>query len=199
MQTIDLSALIGSRICHDLISPISAIGNGVELMELSGIERTPEIDLIAQSVENANARIRFFRIAFGKRGTGGKIAKSDITGPLAALSAGGRVNFLWPSVSDSDRDDVQLVFLALLCIETALPLGGDVTVQHHGGQFEIHARAKRINTPVEYWNALRDRPVTADLPASHVQFALLPQMAKQAERQIDVVTDTEAGHIMIRL
>lgn len=89
MQTIDLSALIGSRICHDLISPISAIGNGVELMELSGIERTPEIDLIAQSVENANARIRFFRIAFGKRGTGGKIAKSDIIGPLAALSGGG--------------------------------------------------------------------------------------------------------------
>jgi len=60
-----LNDLIGSRICHDLISPLGAIGNGVELLTMSGTSTAPEISLIAESVENANARIRFFRIAFG--------------------------------------------------------------------------------------------------------------------------------------
>jgi histidine phosphotransferase ChpT len=62
----EIAALIASRICHDLISPIGAIGNGMELMALSsGQEQSsPELDLISQSVENANARIRFFRIGF---------------------------------------------------------------------------------------------------------------------------------------
>lgn len=61
----DLSALIGSRICHDLISPLGAIGNGLELLQMSGASESPEMTLIADSVTSANARIRFFRIAYG--------------------------------------------------------------------------------------------------------------------------------------
>ena len=61
----DLTALVGSRICHDLISPLGAIGNGLELLQLSGLPQGPEWALIAESVENASARIRFFRIAYG--------------------------------------------------------------------------------------------------------------------------------------
>jgi histidine phosphotransferase ChpT len=62
---IELTSLIGSRICHDLISPLGAIGNGVELLAMSEVAKGPEMSLIAESVENANARIRFFRVAFG--------------------------------------------------------------------------------------------------------------------------------------
>ena len=61
----NLAALIGSRICHDLISPIGAISNGLELLELAGAAQSPELDLIGESVSNAEARIRFFRIAYG--------------------------------------------------------------------------------------------------------------------------------------
>ncbi len=64
----DLAALVGSRICHDLISPIGAIGNGVELVLLDAAVGGPEVTLIADSVSHANARIRFFRIAFGATG-----------------------------------------------------------------------------------------------------------------------------------
>lgn len=65
---LDLSALIGSRICHDLISPLGAIANGVELMVLTGAEQTPKMLLFAESVEAANARIEFFRLAYGTGG-----------------------------------------------------------------------------------------------------------------------------------
>ena len=63
---LDLAALISSRICHDLISPIGAINNGLELLGMSGQSLdTPEMSLINESVQNASARIRFFRIAYG--------------------------------------------------------------------------------------------------------------------------------------
>ena len=65
MSPKDLNALLGSRICHDLISPLSAIGNGIELLTLSGVDAPSEIALISESVDNANTRIRFFRVAFG--------------------------------------------------------------------------------------------------------------------------------------
>ena len=50
-----IAALLGSRICHDLISPIGAISNGVELMQMSGADSSPELALISESVESANA------------------------------------------------------------------------------------------------------------------------------------------------
>jgi histidine phosphotransferase ChpT len=42
----DTSALLGSRICHDLISPLGAISNGLELLAMSGIASSPEMTLI---------------------------------------------------------------------------------------------------------------------------------------------------------
>ena len=60
-----LAQLVGSRICHDLISPVGAIGNGLELLAMAGGRTMPggsaELELISDSVVQANARIRFFR------------------------------------------------------------------------------------------------------------------------------------------
>ena len=62
---IEFAALIGSRICHDLISPIGAVNNGLELLSMTGVSPSPELALIGDSVDSASARIRFFRVAFG--------------------------------------------------------------------------------------------------------------------------------------
>jgi histidine phosphotransferase ChpT len=87
----DLSALIGSRICHDLISPIGAIGNGVELMLMDGGAKSPELALISESVANANARIRFFRIAFGAAGGDTRIARTEVHTVLTEITKGSRL------------------------------------------------------------------------------------------------------------
>ncbi len=75
-QSPDLAALIGSRICHDLISPIGAIGNGLELLSMAGAGG-PEVALISDSVSNANARIRF------KNGCVANVTSSRISMNLA--------------------------------------------------------------------------------------------------------------------
>ncbi len=73
----DIASLIGSRISHDLISPIGAIGNGLELLSMSGAGG-PEVELISDSVANANARIRHFRIAFGLASAEQGTSRSEI-------------------------------------------------------------------------------------------------------------------------
>lgn len=92
----DLAALIGSRICHDLISPIGAIGNGVELLAMTGAAG-PEVALIAESVAAANARIRFFRIAFGAAPADQRIGAPEVRSILDDLSRGGRFRWGWPA------------------------------------------------------------------------------------------------------
>ena len=124
----DLAALIASRICHDLISPIGAIGNGVELLAMDAGAQRPEMALISESVANANARIRFFRVSFGAASGDQRIARSEVMSVLTDLTRGGRISYAWTSVADLPRREVRLAFLLLQCVETALSYGGKVAV-----------------------------------------------------------------------
>lgn len=128
----DLSALIASRICHDLIGPVGAIGNGVELMTMEAGVMTPELALISESAAHAQARIRFFRISFGAASPDQRIARSEVLSVLADLSRGGRITFGWTSEADLARQEVRLVFLLLQCVETALAYGGEVRIAQDG-------------------------------------------------------------------
>jgi histidine phosphotransferase ChpT len=119
----DLSALLGSRICHDLVSPLGAIGNGVELLAMSGLDAAPELALITESVGNANARIRFFRVAFGATGKERALARPR-SGRSWATSRAGRIRVDWAIDGDVPRAEAKLAFLLVLCLESALPSGG---------------------------------------------------------------------------
>jgi len=83
----DLAALLCSRVCHDVISPVGAIANGIELLDEGADEDTAEIamDLIRSSAKNASARLQFARIAFGAAGSAG--AHID-TGDAEAVARG---------------------------------------------------------------------------------------------------------------
>src|SRR6056297_564783 len=99
----ELAALVGSRICHDLISPIGAISNGVELIALTDNSGGAEMALIKQSVESAAARIRFFRIAYGAAAAGQTTQTAEIKSILGALADGGRVSYDWQLPDGQER------------------------------------------------------------------------------------------------
>lgn len=182
----EIAALVGSRICHDLISPIGAIGNGVELLSLTGGGDSAEMSLISESVAHASARIRFFRIAFGSAGGGHPVGRSEVVSVLTAVGDGGRVRYDWQVAEDLPRAEVRLAFLMLLCLETAMPLGGTVTAQREGETWQITARADRLDRNAELWSLLDGRE-TAEAPlASQVQFALVPDAARALGRKIAV-------------
>jgi histidine phosphotransferase ChpT len=192
----DLVALVGSRLCHDLISPLGAIGNGVELLAMSGLADSPEMRLISESVAAANARIKFFRIAFGQAAADQRIGSPEIVAVLQDISRGGRLSYQWLGAGDYARRAVKLVFLGLLCLEPALPWGGEVVISEDDGTWRLVARAKRTKPDPALWARLAGGATpqeTDPVSPAQVQFALLPRAAGHQGRRIDwAVTETTA-------
>ncbi len=172
-DTSDLSALIASRICHDLISPIGAIGNGVELLTLErGGSDRPEFALIAESVANANARIRFFRVSFGAASGDQRLARTEVLSILTDLGRAGRITYAWTSQGDLSRREVRLVFLLLQCLETVLPYGGRVEVTESATGWTLRADAQRMKIDPVLWDILTNPDADAQVEAGQVHFAL---------------------------
>jgi histidine phosphotransferase ChpT len=174
-NTPDLTALLGSRLCHDLISPIGAIGNGVELLLLeAGPKPSPELALVNDSVTQANARIRLFRLAFGQAGAGQRLGRAEIQGLLADLGQGGRLAFLAEGLGDMDRKAAKRLFLGLLCLETAFPWGAQIVItQTPEGDLSLSAQGKRVKPLPHLWPLLLGDIPPPDLAASDVHFAIL--------------------------
>ncbi|WP_395543501.1 histidine phosphotransferase family protein [Neotabrizicola sp. sgz301269] len=192
----DLAALIGSRICHDLISPIGAIGNGVELLMMERGAASPEMALIAESVANANARIRFFRVAFGAAGQDARIARGEVVSILADMMRGGRIQVDWLSPPELSRPEVKLAFLLLQCVETALAYGGKVRVERGETGWLIQAEAARMKIDPALWEVLTERHAPPEIAAGQVHFALVPgALAAQGRR---LVTELKDNAIRLR-
>ena len=183
-ERLDIAALVGSRICHDLISPLGAIGNGVELLTMSGLEHSPEMALINESVDNANARIRFFRVAYGAATEEQRISRGEITSTLAAAARGGRLSYLWEPEGDQARRDVRIAFLLLQCFETALCYGGDIHVRRDGTAWELTGEADRMKFDETLWNSLTNRRTRVQISPALVQFAILPEVLEEAGRSL---------------
>ncbi len=183
LETADLTALIGSRICHDLISPVGAISNGMELLQLEAGNTTPEMTLITQSVANASARIRFFRIAFGEAAPGQTVSQTEVRSILSDLQAGGRLTFEWSGTNDLSRQTAKLTFLMILCLESALPYGGTVAFDGGDMQARLVGRSPRARIDEGLWEILRDGMTPPGITPSQVHFALLAaEMARQDRR-----------------
>lgn len=171
-----LATLIGSRICHDLISPLGAVSNGLELLSLSGTEPSPELALVAESVTNANARIRFFRLAFGIASDDQMIGAEEVNGILKGMYTDGRVTAgEFPSGS-FPRAEVRAVMLALLCVEQTVPYGGVLNTAQHDRGWDISATGDRLNPKPELWGLLSGMPLNEPIPPAAVQFLMLQQV-----------------------
>ena len=188
-STPDLMAMVASRICHDLIGPIGAIVNGLELMDMAGGGRPgPERDLISDSADSASARLRFFRIAFGAAGNQ-VIAGADIETLLDQIGRNSRMQVRWQPSGGQPRSAVKLAFLALLCCEAALPRGGQAHVIEADGAWTVAASGERVAVDPALWGWLDGAGDPAALIPAKVQFALLPLAADQDGRQVRAERD----------
>lgn len=198
---VDLAALLGSRLCHDLISPLGAIGNGVELLEMSaefpGIAASPELRLIAESVTAARNRIQAFRMAFGQAQGDQRIARAELSRLIDGASAQGRLRIELDAEGDFARPEIRMVMLALMCLETAMPWGGRIVVLRCTPGWRMIAESDRVRPDPALWSWLGadpDGPVRAPSPAE-VQFALLAEAARSAGRRLSWDMDEQGAEI----
>jgi histidine phosphotransferase ChpT len=182
----DLAALIGSRICHDLISPIGAISNGVELLAMDGSAQGPEVALIAESAAHANARLRFFRIAFGQASADQRIGRGEVQSILAELYRGGRLQVAVEAPSDLARIEARMLFLGILCLETALPYGGRIAAERTEAGWVLVAQGARLRADPALWQALSDPAAVTSFTPAQVQFPLLAADMARAGRPAQV-------------
>lgn len=191
-SNVNLAGLIGSRICHDLVSPIGAISNGIELIGMAGGTSGPEMELISDSAGNASARIRFFRVAYGAPGAQ-EMARGEIDAILRGVTRGGRIEMRWHPAEAQSRAAVRRAFLALQCCETALAHGGRIDIRLAEGEWQVEGRAQKLRLDEGLWTDLaegcpgRTVPITPAL----VQFALLADALREAGRALSVATGPE--------
>ncbi len=192
-----LHALIGSRICHDLISPLGAIGNGIELLAMSEAGAAPEISLITESVQNASARIRFFRVAFGAASPESTVSVQEIREVLSDLTRSSRTRMEWAPDHDLCRPRVKLAYLLILCLENALAYGGTIRVIETGGGWELIGEGKRLIINDNLWKMMLDAGGDLDIQPATVHFALIGEAARSAGCRIE--TELSDGRITIRI
>ena len=196
MSPQSLSAMVAARICHDLVSPLGAIGNGVELLQVTG-SGGPELDLLAESTQNASARLRFFRVAFGIISADQMISRAEITSILTALNAHQKHTLAWRCEAELSRRQVKLVFLMLMCLETVLPWGGDIEIADHGNGVRLQARSERLKIDDDLWSALQSGQQITDLTSARIQFALA--LAEITAQHCRIEVQEHAGALMLNM
>ncbi len=184
----DLIGLLGSRLCHDLVSPIGAISNGLELLEMAkgGGE---ELDLVRGAATAALARIRFFRMAFGTGRDDHAVPAREVREALTEMYATTRTKVLWRDDEDRPRLEMRLACLALNCVEVATPWGATIEVTRNQASWVIHVDAKRLKIDAPLWQSLGRAALPADLKGSEVQFGILARESRRLRRPVSVSAD----------
>ena len=169
IEALDLAALLCSRVCHDLISPVGAIVNGLEVLDddPKPEDRDFALDLIRKSAKTASARLQFCRLAFGAAGSAG--AQIDV-GDAQSMARGhiedDKTKIVWnlPRVL-LPKNKVKLLLNMLVIAQQTIPRGGVLTVDPLGdgetGGFRVAATGHNARMPQSIADMLGAGPAGA--------------------------------------
>ena len=145
---IDFASLLCSRLCHDLLSPVGAMNNGIELL---ADEHDPEMrqrcmDLLAESAKSAADKLKFFRLAFGAAGGfGAEVDPNEAKLVIVPMvTASGRTVLEWAVPANvMPKRAVKILLNLVLLAHEALARGGTLFVgaEARAGEHEIVVRA----------------------------------------------------------
>ena len=154
LEALDLAALLCSRVCHDVISPVGAIVNGLEVLEDDNDPSMREfaLELIEKSAKQASARLQFARLAFGAAGSAGaSIDLGDAEQVARGLFLDDKISFSWSAPRLLfPKNRVKLLLNLIMIATTAIPRGGAIAVTVSGDQdsCEFLIRAKGLNARI---------------------------------------------------
>ncbi|HEV7310240.1 histidine phosphotransferase ChpT [Ensifer sp.] len=192
----DLAALLCSRVCHDIISPVGAINNGLELLDEGGAD-ADAMDLIRTSALNASVRLKFARLAFGASGSVGasidtgeaeKAAKD-----FAAAEKKTEVNWHGPRAIIA-KNRVKLLLNLFLIAYGAIPRGGSIDVTLENPEFDavftLVAKGRMMRVPPRLMELLSGTPEEA-VDAHSIQPYYTVLLGEEAGMEITVVSTGE--------
>jgi histidine phosphotransferase ChpT len=187
----DLAALLCSRVCHDVISPVGALNNGIELLDEGGADEDA-MNLIRTSARNASARLQFARIAFGAAGSAGMMID---TGDAEAVATGYLRNEKPELVWNGGRallpkNKVKLLLNLLLVAHACIPRGGKITVTLESmdtqPRFSLAARGPMLRVPAKFLEMHAGNKPEEAIDAHSVQFYYTLLLSKETGMPITI-------------
>jgi histidine phosphotransferase ChpT len=177
VSALELAALLCSRVCHDVISPVGAITNGLEVL---ADDDDPEMkvhamDLITKSAAQASAKLQFARLAFGAAGAAGAaLDLGDAKAVAEGLMKSEKANLAWEAPHATiGKDYVKLALNMLLIGIAAIPRGGEVAVTIEGDMtaptLRVRSRGQAARVPDETAAFLNGRAADKFLDARAAQ------------------------------
>ncbi len=185
MDDIDFGALLYARLCHDLISPVSAAHNGIAMArdEADPEMRAEAMALTADGLADAIDKLKVYRIAYGTAGSRTTLAEARAA--AQGLFSRGRVDVDWPEeATDAGPEDVRLLLNLVLLGADAVARGGTVRVAATGATMAIQATGARAGFPPDVLSVLDDETEVTALSPRQSQAALTLKLATRQGRMV---------------
>ena len=203
LDPLDLAALLCSRVCHDVISPVGAIANGLEVLDS---EKDPDMrgfamDLIKKSTQVASARLQFCRLAFGAAGSAGaSIDTGDAEAVARGLIGEEKTKLVWNATRAlMPKNKVKLILNLVLIATQAIPRGGVITVTIDGMDAAMTIKVEAAGTNAKLQShtphLLACEPEGGAVDAHGIQPYYAGLVAKEAH--LKITTLAEDGKITI--
>jgi histidine phosphotransferase ChpT len=206
LDALDLAALLCSRVCHDLISPVGAVVNGLEVLEDDNDEQTKTfaLELIKKSARQASARLQFCRLAFGAAGSVG--AAIDL-GDAETVARGfledekTRLNWNLPRAL-LPKNRVKLVLNMLIVAAQTVPRGGSLTLDPIGegerAGFRVVASGLNARIPQAIPGLLSGATAAPGVDAHAIQPFYTGLLARSCELSINIASEGDGIVISAR-
>ncbi|WP_019222330.1 histidine phosphotransferase ChpT [Bartonella rattaustraliani] len=191
LKSTDLAALLCSRICHDLISPVGAIQNAMELYDEGGAD-DEALQLVRWSVASASARLQFARLAFGFSGAGGgKIDTRSAEQVAQQYMKEEKATLKWESSSLLlPKNEVKLLLNLLLIANGAVSRGGEIVVrilqEENKRSFRFEVCGKILRLPSHFMALYRGDFQEELIDAHTIQFYYTILLAEMTDMKITI-------------
>ncbi len=197
LDALDLAALLCSRVCHDVISPVGAIVNGLEVLDE---EKDPEmrsfaLDLVKKSATMASAKLQFCRLAFGAAGSAGaSIDTGDAESVTRGLLGNDKVKLDWraPRIL-MPKNKVKLILNLCLIAAGTIPRGGTMTVDVAGAgdqaRILIHCKGNYSRVAAGIQSLLNGEPENGMIDAHAIQPYFAGLVAREVGMTVTILSD----------
>jgi histidine phosphotransferase ChpT len=192
----ELASLLCSRICHDVISPVGALNNGLELLDEPGAE-ADALNLIKISAKNASARLQFARIAFGAAGSAGsQIDTGDAESVAMAYMANEKAQLSWSGArSYLPKSVVKLILNMILIGSGSVPRGGTLDVElpsdANDQTLTVKAAGPMIRVSDKFIQLHNNQPLDEAIDAHAIQYYYTLLLAREAKLALNVNVNAE--------
>lgn len=199
LDPLDLAALLCSRVCHDVISPVGAIVNGLEVLDQDDDPSMKEfaLDLIRKSARQASARLQFARIAFGAAGSAGAAIDLGDAGTVAmGFLNDDKLTLNWNAPRALlPKNQVKLLLNLLMVAVNAIPRGGvivaNAVVENDQGHFTVTATGPNARLPGHAADLIAGRSESGGVDAHAIQPYYTGAIARAAGMAVSLTIEGE--------